>query len=51
MPKFYETVVDLAKVVLENEAKGVVSIFGKVMKEGDKPKPNWEVGVGIAKKF
>lgn len=50
-PSTNETVVDLAKVVLENEAKGVVSIFGKVMKEGDKPKPDIEVGVGIAKKF
>jgi len=50
-PSTNETVVDLAKVVLENEAKGVVSIFGKVMKEGDKPKADFEVGVGIAKKI
>ena len=50
-PSTNETVVDLAKVVLENEAKGVVSIFGKVMKDGDKPKADFEVGVGIAKKI
>jgi hypothetical protein len=50
-PSSNEVVVDLAKLVLENEAKGVVSIFGKVMKEGDKPKANFEVGVGIAKKL
>ena len=50
-PSTNETVVDLAKTVLENESKGVVSIFGKVMKEGDKPKADFEVGVGIAKKF
>jgi len=50
-PSTNETVVDLAKVILESESKGVVSIFGKVMKEGDKPKPDFEVGVGIARKL
>lgn len=50
-PSTNDTVVELASEVLKSNSEGVISIFGKVMKDGDKPKPDIEVGVGIAKKF